>query len=186
MKKILSVVSLVMLIATMVGCNGKKAENSMEGNDSIEVMVQDTAVYGIVGEGTTMHVLELLTDEGKTVLYEMDTDSLSDIQGGIFAGDRITVIVAPGSDMPQVVKAVNMTTLLGKWTALDRNFEIKEDGVVESPMKTETHPYTHWQMVNASLVLNADTFSVLQLASDSLALENANGIFVYKRQGKEK
>jgi len=50
-----------------------------------------------------------------------------------------------------------------------------------SMQNVESHPYTHWSMVNCNLVLNRDTFEVAYLGPDSLALENDRGIFVYKR-----
>lgn len=167
-------------------CKDNKSVQQTEEKDSIAVTIADSALYGIVGEGTTMHMLEIVTDEGKTLQLEMDTDTLSDIQGGVFAGDRITVLVTKGENQNAVTKLVNLTTLLGKWTSLDSNFEIKDDGTIESSVKSESRPYTHWQMVNCNLILNTDTFSVLQLASDSLALENNVGVFVYKRLGREK
>jgi hypothetical protein len=81
----------------------------------------------------------------------------------------------------EVKKAINLTSLCGRWVALDRNFEIMEDGTVVSMQNVESHPYTHWSMVNCNLVLNRDTFEVAYLGPDSLALENDRGIFVYKR-----
>lgn len=186
MKKLTMLFALAIALTAVVGCTGKKETKAETPVDSTAVEVPDTAIYGIVGEGTTMSVLELLTEEGKTMQFEINTDSLSDIQGGIFAGDRVTLTCMKGSEMPVVCKVVNLTTLLGKWTSLDRNFEIKEDGVVESALKTESRPYTHWSMSNASLILNTDTFSVLLLGPDSLSLENENGIFVFKRQGVTK
>jgi hypothetical protein len=75
---------------------------------------------------------------------------------------------------------INLTTLLGKWQSLDRKFEIKEGGVVETVVN-EQKPYTSWKIVNGKLVLSADTFSIYELGADSLYLENSVGIFAYKR-----
>lgn len=187
MKKIFYPLACSVLAFAVSSCNNSKQQPTEEQNDSI-VSVTDSAIYGVVGEGTTMHVLEVITEEGKNVSFAVNQDSLSDIQGGIFAGDRITLVTngKTEDDMPQVGKLINLTTLLGKWISLDRNFEIKEDGVVESSQKAESNPYTQWSMVNSRLVLNVDTFDIIQLGSDSLALENSKGIFVYKRLGKAK
>lgn len=38
------------------------------------------------------------------------------------------------------------------------------------------------EIVNGLLLLNTDTFQIDELGSDSLYLENREGIFVYKRQ----
>lgn len=79
-------------------------------------------------------------------------------------------------------KVINLTTLLGKWTSIDRNFDIKEGGVVESHVTAESRPYTDWKIVNGRLVLSADTFEVLDLGPDSLYLENDTVIYAFKRQ----
>ena len=75
---------------------------------------------------------------------------------------------------------VNLTTLLGKWTALDKNFELQEGGVAVSNV-TEPKPITEWKISNGRLVLSADTFDIYELGADSLFLENDNGIYTYKR-----
>lgn len=176
----------IFLAATAIAlaaCTGNKTAAPVDDNDSTEtISVKDTALYGVVGEGTTMSVLELVTDEGKTLTFEMNQDSLADIQGGIFSGDRITLITEKGTEAPAIKKLVNLSSLLGKWTSLDRNFTIKDDGTIESAVSSETNPLTHWTMCNSNIILNADTFSILLLGPDSLELENARGIFLYKRQ----
>lgn len=174
--------AIIMMV--VAGCDNKKQSAPPVGeNDSIGVVTPDTAIYGVVGEGTTMHVLELLTEDGKTMTFAVNQDSCSDIQGGIFAGDKVTITTHQGGeDGLEVEKLINLTSLLGKWTSLDRNFEIQEDGIVASSVKAETRPYTQWSMANGNLILNTDTFAVLLLGPDSLTIENDKGIFVYKRQ----
>ncbi len=54
--------------------------------------------------------------------------------------------------------------------------------MVKSNLAAESNPYTQWQMVNARIILNADTFDILTLGADSMELENSKGIFIYKRQ----
>ncbi len=183
MKRLIPLSAVAMVKMAVAGCEEKKATAVVEQGDTVAVGVPDTAVYGVVGKGTSMHVLELQKEDGKTATFAISQDSLSDVQGGLFAGDKVTLTTRRGSDnMDEVVKLVNLTTLLGKWTSLDRNFEIQEGGTVLSTMKAESRPYTQWSMANGDLILNADTFSVLLLAPDSMYLENDNGIFVYKRQ----
>ena len=77
---------------------------------------------------------------------------------------------------------VNLTTLEGKWTSLDRNFEIVDGGEVLSTVQSETNPYTSWKIHNGKLLMGRDSFDVVSLGADSLELENSKGIFVYKRQ----
>lgn len=182
MKHLISICVAVIFLLTAVGCEEKKGDASVTAEDSLYVSIPDTAIYGVVGEGTTMHVLELLAEDGRTLTFAVNQDSCSDVQGGVFSGDKVTLTVREGSDGPEVVKLVNITSLFGKWTSIDRNFEIMQDGVVSGAVKTESNPYTQWSMANANLILNADTFDVLLLGPDSMTIENAKGIFVYKRQ----
>ena len=171
------------LFTACIGGKGGKPEN-IDMGDSIAAEVADTAIYGTIGEGTTMHTLELNTEDGKTLSFALNQDIEADVQGGIFAGDRVTLtaVKTADADMPEVQKLVNITSLLGKYTSLDRNFEIKDDGSIDSPnMSAESQPYTQWHTINARLVLNQDTFDIRQLGADSLTLESAKGIYVYKR-----
>lgn len=179
-----SVASIMVLL--LAACNSNKT-TGVDGVDTDSLAeteaVVDSALYGVVGQGTAMHTIELKDDNGKTVSYQYNVDVEADVKGGLFSGDRLTMVLTTNADgTEEVSKAVNLTSLCGKWTALDRNFEIMEDGTVRSTQNMESNPYTQWSMVNCNLVLNRDTFDILYIGSDSLTLENTKGIFVYKRQ----
>jgi putative lipoprotein len=187
MKKLI-VVALPLLIAAFLiaGCKDKNKNNVGDGIDStdVELLVSDSTVYGVCGENTAMHSLELITDAGDTLRFVLNEDENGDVNvlGGLLAGDRLAVVEGPEVDGEKLAKKViNITTLLGKWTSLDKNFEIQDDGTVRSTVQAEKNPWTSWKIVNGRLVLNRDTFDINNLGSDSLYLENKNGIFVYKR-----
>lgn len=187
MKKLI-VVALPLLVAAFLiaGCKDKNKNNVGDGIDStdVELKVSDSTVYGVCGENTAMHSLELITDAGDTLRFVLNEDENGDVNvlGGLLAGDRLAVVEGPEVDGEKLAKKViNITTLLGKWTSLDKNFEIQDDGTVRSTVQAEKNPWTSWKIVNGCLVLNRDTFDINNLGSDSLYLENKNGIFVYKR-----
>lgn len=187
MKKLI-VVALPLLVAAFLiaGCKDKNKNNVGDGIDStdVELMVSDSTVYGVCGENTAMHSLELITDAGDTLRFVLNEDENGDVNvlGGLLAGDCLAVVEGPEVDGEKLAKKViNITTLLGKWTSLDKNFEIQDDGTVRSTVQAEKNPWTSWKIVNGRLVLNRDTFDINNLGSDSLYLENKNGIFVYKR-----
>lgn len=180
---------LVTLAATgmLTACNmGNTRKDTIEDlADSVNTEIPDTAVYGRVDEATTMHTLQVVTEDGKTLTFALGQSLQADVQGGLFAGDYVTLTATKTTDAdePEVQKLVNITSLLGKYTSIDRNFEIKADGSVESPnMTAESQPYTQWKTVNTRLVLNQDTFDIRQLGPDSLTIESAKGIYVYKRK----
>lgn len=183
MKKNVFAIACLALVAMLVACNEKKTEK-VDLRNVAEIVEEDSTVYGTCTEGTSMHVLEMVTNEGDTVSYVLlDEDGENPVvQGGLMAGDKLAVVghIADGENMADAV--INTTTLLGHWTSLDKNFEIEEGGVVKSNVKAETSPWTSWKILNGRLVLNADTFAVVSLGADSLYLENSQGIFTYKRQ----
>ena len=182
---------LAALLPMMIGwgCTGKKTQQQPTESDTmvVEVSTPDSTVYGVCGEGTSMHALELVTDEGDTLTYLVDADAEQEaVKGGLFAGDRMAVVGYKGAEGDMVATcAVNLTTLMGKWTSIDKNFEIQEGGLVESSIKAETRPWTSWKIHNGQLLLNADTFAIERLGADSLCLENGEGIFVFKRQRQQ-
>ena len=130
-----------------------------------------------------MHSLELCSDEGDTLSVFIDDADPSIVQGGLMAGDRIALLAYKAQDGEMVArKIINLTSLLGKWISLDKNFDLLEGGVVKNNVKAETNPWTSWKILNGKLLLNKDTFDIDNLGPDSLLLENHQGIFVFKRQ----
>ncbi len=145
--------------------------------------MNDSTIYGVCGEGTSMHNLELISDDGDTLSVFIDDENPDVVQGGLLAGDRIALIGYKAEDGEMMAqKIINLTSLLGKWTSLDKNFDILEGGEVKNNVKAETNPWTSWKILNGKLLLNKDTFAIDKLGSDSLMLENTQGIFVFKRQ----
>ena len=188
MKKTITRLSSLSVVALMLfaACDSRHAAQpaDSDADTTITEAIADSSVYGIVGEGTAMHTLEVITDVGDTlefVLADADTD-VPTVLGGLLAGDRVAV-VSHTADGEQVAdKVVNITSLLGKWTSIDKSFEIREGGIVESTVKAETNPWTSWKLNNGNIILTSDTFQIDVLGPDSLCLETADGIFAYKRQ----
>lgn len=178
---------LLFLVLMLAACDAKKKQQ-IEGTDEV-AEVNDTTVYGVCGEGTSMHSLEIITDAGDTLVYtllsqdaETEVETPSDVQGGLMAGDKMAVTGHKTADELVADRVINVTSLLGHWTSIDKNFTIEEGGTVHSAVKAETNPWTSWKILNGSLLLNRDTFAIDGLSADSLYLENANGIFTFKRQ----
>lgn len=182
-KQIFSFAIGAALVLAFGACQNKKAAPQAAADD-VDVETPDSTVYGTCGDGTSMHSLQLITDVGDTIDYMIydDGDMSSDVQGGLMAGDHVAVVgsVVDGEHVAR--KVINVTTLLGKWTSIDKNFEMEEGGVVKSNVKAETSPWTSWKILNGQLLLNKDTFDVVNLGADSLSLENNKGIFCFKRQ----
>lgn len=182
--------SLMLLV--LAGCNSKKEKPNLQAKDVEEVA--DSTVYGVCGEGTSMHSLELITDTGDTLTYtildaEADMDGMvtegglvSHVEGGLMAGDKVAVTGQKVDGELIADKVINVTSLLGHWTSIDKNFEIDEGGTVRSSVKAESNPWTSWKILNGRLLLNRDTFNINSLGADSLYIENDKGIYTFKRQ----
>lgn len=166
---------------SFISCGDKTTKNDKAPADSVAVAPADTTVYGTCGDGTTMNYLELATSDNDTLRYRIDSDSLySPVKGGMMSGDRIAVTGHQDGEEFVADKIINLTTLLGKWSSIDKNFEIQEGGIVKAVI-TENNKYVRWEINNGRLVLSPDTFDIYELGPDSLMLENAEGIFVYAR-----
>ena len=111
----------------------------------------------------------------------MRVEEDADILGGMMVGDRMAVMGKEADGGLVAKRVINLTTLLGKWTSLDKNFEIVEGGMVNSNVEAESNPWVSWKIMNGRLLLNTDTFDIVELGADSLYIENSQGIFVYKR-----
>lgn len=182
MKKIFFAL-MAMVVAFCAGCNNKKSTQATLVPEE-QADAADTTVYGVCGDGTSMHSLQVITDMGDTIDYMLvdADDNEVDVAGGLMCGDRVAVTGMKTDEGYIAQKVINMTSLIGRWTSIDKNFVIEEGGTVSSAVKAETKPWTVWKIFNGQLLLNKDTFDVVTLGADSLALENRNGIFVYKRQ----
>ena len=176
----------LVLLSCLVACNGNKqkgVDNDAATTD--DAATADSTLYGICGEGTAMHTLQLITLTGDTLdlaLLSPDTDQATTVAGGLMCGDHLAVLAHTTTDGPVATKVINLTSLMGRWTSISRNFVIEEGGTITSDVKAETHPYTSWKIFNGQLLLGRDTFNIVTLGPDSLAIENHNGIYLYKRQ----
>lgn len=182
-------VLFLLLISVVAGCNNNKKPAPVIDMFSSDSTVVDSTMYGRCGDGTAMHTLELVTDKGDTIVYTFEgIDTCANVQGGLFVGDRIAVIGQRVEGLNEAMfaqKVINLTSLLGVWSSLDKRFEICEGGAVVSNTG-EPKPYSEWKIINGQLVLPPDTFDIYTLGPDSMYLENDKGIYGYKRLRKVK
>lgn len=178
----------LVLLSCLMACNGNKQKNTDNSAATDTATAADSTLYGICGEGTAMHTLQLITLTGDTLNLSLlpddddDADTRATVNGGLMCGDHLAVLATTTADGPIATKVINLTSLMGRWTSISRNFVIEEGGFVTSDVKAETRPYTSWKIFNGQLLLGRDTFNIVTLGPDSLAIENHNGIYLYKRQ----
>ena len=193
MKHYLAILTIAVFAAFLASCKeGHKGNNLPVVNlDEKENIPQDTTVYGVCVDATSNTVM-LVNSNGDSILYVCndvyDEDGALQsrvVLGGKFIGDKLAVIGTIGEEENLATSVINLTSLMGRWTSLDRDFEIKDGGVVDSNVTAESNPYTSWKIINGKLVLSKDTFYICDLGQDSLVLENDKGIFSYKRKTNE-
>lgn len=191
----------VVFFIMLSGCGNKKG-NGFENVDSVGVdsmQTKDYTVYGICGEGTAMNTLQLITDNGDTVMISLVGANDNDmVFGGLSNNDKLAVLL--GADKSSAKQVVNLTTLLGNWVEPNpidgsnvQGISLKEGGIASS-INMSTLMYKTWRMFNGKLLITStnegandteelDTFVIKSLGADSLLMTNANGdIHDYYRQ----
>lgn len=173
-----------LLIVSLAACKHNKVSTiSPMTHDSMTVEGVDSTIYGVCGESTGMSVMQLITDNGDTLeIVVGDPEDKDVVKGGIFVGDKMAVTAYKTDEGWVATQIINMSSLIGKWTSIDKNFEIEEGGQVKSYIKAESNPWTSWKIYNGHLLLNKDTFDIEELGSDSIYIENSMGIYTFKRQ----
>ena len=173
MRKTFYFIMSLFILAVAISCKDNKPKSVMSQSGEVEdsVSTNDSTIYGTMVDGG-MNSIILLTDNG---------DTLEVVKGGKINGDRFAIIGYKEYGDNFMRSAINLTSLLGNWSSLDRNFEIKEGGTVTSSLQSEKNPWTAWKIWNGKLILSKDTFDVENLGADTLSLENKAGIFVFTR-----
>lgn len=186
--------ALAFMAAVVVACKDKKPNPDnlpVVNTKKLKTTEGDSTAYGTCVDATS-NTVSILTNNGDTVQY-VCADVYDDdgavvnkvVKGGKFVGDRMAIIGHAGKEENLAYNIINITSLMGRWTSLDRDFEIKDGGVVESSVEAETNPFTAWHIFNGKLILSKDTFDICELGPDSLLLESSKGIFGYKRKVAE-
>ncbi|BBA30265.1 hypothetical protein [Prevotella melaninogenica] len=183
MKRIFYFIMSLFILAVAISCKDNKPKSVMSQSGEVEdsVSTNDSTIYGTMVDGG-MNSIILLTDNGDTLEYLVNPDdTIEVVKGGKINGDRFAIIGYKEYGDNFMRSAINLTSLLGNWSSLDRNFEIKEGGTVTSSLQSEKNPWTAWKIWNGKLILSKDTFDIENLGADTLSLENKAGIFVFTR-----
>ena len=198
MKKIAMMALVATAVLMMGSCGGRTQQVPFDSGDSIESKNQDPSVYGVCGDGTTMHSLQLITDTGDTLVLDLQKAQEDErVLGGLHVGDRMAVM--PNADRTAAVQVVNQTALLGNWVMpnpLDGSDEvgisIKEGGVAEG-IEQSTVIYKTWRLTFGKLEIvlvreggagddETYLYDITKLAPDTLIYKDADDTFEYSRQ----
>ncbi len=95
-------------ILLMTACGqGKQHAESTEVADTVAVTQPDSLIYGVCGMSTTMHTLQLITDNGDTLMLDLqEAQAQEQVKGGIQPGERMAVEV--NDDSTAARRVVNL------------------------------------------------------------------------------
>ena len=198
MKKIAFVGLLVAAFIGMGSCGAPRPQqvyaDDTDSTDVEEDMVpRDHTIYGLCGNGSSMNTLEVLTDNGDTLLLSMaPVLEANKVFGGLEVGDRVAVMA--NAKRTEATEIINLNSLLGDWVMPDPidgsdevGIRIKEGGVAESIEMTNIY-YRTWKIYDGKLEIlsvregggdaeETNLYEILILGSDTLA---------YKTVGKSR
>ncbi len=200
MKHRIIIIGVLMSMLMLTSCGGKKGSSQEEttGWEYIgDSQANDSTIYGICTDGTTMNILQMLTDSGDTLtLSVIKAKENNQLFGGMGVGDRMAVLA--NVQKTEATMVVNQSTLMGEWVMpnpMDGSSEmgiyIKDGGVAES-INMSSLVYQSWRLHNGMLEIvstrddganyeETNNYTILYLTKDSLAIRDEEGSFEYRR-----
>ena len=187
MKKLV-ILSVTMTTVMLLSCGGKQQSQVEETQDSInieDIVPRDHTIYGVCTDGTAMNTLEMVTDNGDTLLLSLTTaQEVGKVFGGLQVSDRVAVVADNAKKEAKLV--INLNTLMGDWVMPDPidgsseiGIRIKEGGVAES-IDQSVIVYRTWKIFNGELEIELmregggdeeeqNRYEILTLGPDTLA-----------------
>ncbi len=198
MKKFSVIMIVAMAIMAMASCGSKTQQVPFDNGDSADIANKDSTIYGVCGEATTMHQLQMITDTGDSLTLDLTmAQEKGKVFGGLQVGDRMAVI--PYKDMKSARFVLNQSALLGNWVMpnpIDGSDEvgirIKEGGIAES-IELTTLTYKTWRLVRGQLEIvlvreggsgedEINIYDIMKLEPDTLVYKDKDETFEYSRQ----
>ena len=178
----------------MMSCGGKGGQHvvasQQEDTAAINSIPRDKTLYGLCGEGTAMNTLQLLRDNGDTLVLSItNAMEAGQVFGGLQVGDRIAVYANDNNS--EAIIVINQNALLGDWVMpnpIDGSSEvgirIKEGGVAES-IDQSSIIYKTWKLFNGRLEIlsqrdgggdedELNLYEIVKLGADSLVYRTLN------------
>lgn len=187
MKKILLFVAVLTL--ALLSCEEDKKVDVV-GIASLDSIPAIEEICGIVGEGTSMHALELLVvgEEENRMPDSLYFFYEGNVVGGLQAGDQVAVLYSKVEGELVASLIVNMSSLEHLWrvdgTGGKQNIEINDKGRIST--YGMDNAYSQWSVALGQLILSgtneADTFDISLLTNDSLIIENDEQKLVMSKQ----
>lgn len=199
MKKLLFTGLAALIMMAAVSCGGNKNTTGGEDyQDSTDLAVAEKpTIYGVAVKSSTGDTLEIVIDNGDTLLLNI-AKAREDkrIIGIIQEGDRMIVLCNPKKTIGEIV--INQNMLLGDWImpdpidgSTDVGISIKEGGIAESIELTNII-YRSWKIVDGQLEITSireggsmeeevNYYDITKLTADSLTYKDEEDTYEYSR-----
>ena len=171
MKKLLILGVVLIALASCVETKKSDAEK-----DGLAEMGRTQIDVGTVGDGTSMHSLELVGLFGDTLYLVYENNAV----GGLACGDLISVEYTEDDGELNAQYIVNLTTLCNQWQdseeAGNYSFKFEDDG--SATITGFDAAYDRWCIINGQLNIadehsdNSEKFDIVLLTEDSLVLKS--------------
>lgn len=192
--------TVIATAALMSACNNKaQQEAPVSQADTLEAVEDKNAtVFGMCGDGSAMNTLQLIADNGDTLVLGLEeAHENNKVFGGYGCGDRMAVVL--NDDKTEAELVINETTLLGNWLMPNPfdgssvvGISLKDGGVAESIDQSGLN-YKSWKIVDGKLEIvsvreggseedETDIYEIRKLDADSLVFGNEDDVFEYGRQ----
>ncbi|MDE5739165.1 MAG: lipocalin family protein [Bacteroidaceae bacterium] len=194
MKKI-SIALIAFVALGLFSCEEKKKELPKPPVEirALEEMPSIVEAHGTIGEGSSMNVMEFVSDSDDTIYINVPVQA---VMGGVRVGDEVKVIYNISDDDIFASLAVNLTSLQHLW--VQRGADGREQSLeLDSGGRATTYnmsvDYDSWEVKAGQLLLHVpkrigdeapavvDTFEIMQLTSDSLVLMNGDFMTEFER-----
>lgn len=198
MKKSILFVAIALVLTSFMACGSKN--NKPDGTEGwVETPIRETGdstIYGLCGVATSMNTLQMITDNGDTLMLSTEiAQEDGRVFGGYKVGDRLAVLA--DLKVMRATMVINQSLLMGNWVmpnpmdgSSEMGISIKDGGIAES-INQSSIVYKTWRLNNGVLeIVNVredagnfeekETFELLYLSSDSLSYRDRETIYEYK------
>lgn len=202
MKKYIFLYSSIVLVSALLqSCFGGsgKTDDSNE-NDTTQIKIESmplpdiSEVVGIIGDGTSMNVLEIITENGDTMEIECSNDR---VVGGVEVGNKVSITYNNLGGEYHATTSINISALEHLWTQVgldghSQSLELNENG--RATTYDMTVEYNKWSIENGMLLLYSpkkiaseqtvmvDTFEILELNDERLVLMYGDFETIFDRE----
>ncbi|MBR6036255.1 MAG: hypothetical protein IKP41_04805 [Bacteroidaceae bacterium] len=193
MKKV-NVMLMALMALMLLSCEEKKKDPTPDVTIvPVHEMPSICEAHGIIGDGSSMNVIEFVSDDGDTLYINK---SGQEVMGGLVVGDELEVIYNVTKEDVFASVAVNLTSLQHIWSqrgadGREQSLELNPEG--RAATYNMSIDYDSWEVKNGLLLLHSpkkigdespavvDTFEIMQLTTDSLVLMNGDLVTEFER-----